>query len=88
MHKRDHPDELIEKLTEIRIKYAGMANLGVTEQMLTMQVIAAAPEAYSSVIAQECIQAAGPPVTPLTLEGLHEVMKTQYAVISKGKWSA
>ena len=45
MHKRDHLDELIEKLTEIRIKYAGMVNSGVTEQTLTTQVIAAAPEA-------------------------------------------
>ena len=31
MHKRDHPDKLIEKLTKIRIKYAGMVNSGVTE---------------------------------------------------------
>ena len=88
MHKRDHLDALIEKLVEIRIKYTGMVNLGVTEQTLTTQVIAAAPEAYSAVIAQECIQGAGPLVTLLTLEGLLEVMKTQYAVISKGKWSS
>ena len=60
MHKRDHPDALIKKLVEIRIKYAGIVNLGVTEQTLVTQVIAAALEAYSAVIAQECIQAAGP----------------------------
>ena len=84
MHKRDHLDLLIEKLVEIRIKYVGMTNSGVTEQTLVAQVIAAAPEAYSAVIAQECIRAAGPLVTPITLEKLHAVMKTQYVVISKG----
>ena len=31
MHKRDHLDILIETLGAIKIKYEGMANLGVTE---------------------------------------------------------
>ena len=48
----------------------------------------AAPDAYSSVIAQECIKAAGPLATALTLERLQGVMKTQYMILSKGKWSA
>lgn len=86
MGRREHTDSLFKRLATIKVKYQGILNLGVNDTTLIAQVITTEPEAYSTTITQVSMQASAAGAN-MTLENLNTAMRSQYAIMSKGRWN-